>query len=79
MQPKARAGIYVGRNDISGSHRVLVKNLKRWDVVDSVHIQVHERELGMPAVLANGRRLAAEASAPVAPAVGLSSYPAPGH
>ncbi len=30
--------------------------------MDSVHIQVHERELGMPAVLANERRLAAEAS-----------------
>ncbi len=62
LQLKARAGIYIGRNvqnDISGSHRVLVKNPKRWDVVDmdSVHIQVHERELEMPAVLANERRL----------------------
>ncbi len=75
-QPNADAGcasdtsVCSLRNDISGSHRIVVKNPKRWDVVDSVHIQVHERELGMPAVqLANERRLAAESSAPAAPVV----------
>ena len=38
------------------SHRVLVKNPTRWDIVDAVHVIVHERELGMPALLAGERR-----------------------
>jgi hypothetical protein len=55
LQPKARAGVYIGYHDISDSHRVLVKNQTRFAIVDSVHVQVHERELGMPAVLAGER------------------------
>jgi len=62
LQPKARAGVYVGRNDISGSHRVLVKNPQRWDIVDAIHVQFHEQELGMPAVLADERRPATVAA-----------------
>ena len=46
----------MGENDISSSHRILAKNPTRWDIVDSVHVQVHERQLGMPAVLAGKRR-----------------------
>ena len=65
LEPKARAGVYVGYHDISDSHRVLVKNQTRFDIVDSVHVQVHERELGMPAVLAGERaRLSPVASRP---------------
>ena len=36
LEPKARAGVYVGYHDISNSHRVLVKNQTRFDIVDSV-------------------------------------------
>jgi hypothetical protein len=43
LEPKARAGVYVGYHDISDSHRVLVKNQTRFDIVDSVHVQVGTR------------------------------------
>ena len=59
----------MGRNDTSGSHRVLVKNPQRWDIVDAIHVQFHDQELGMPAVLADERRPAIVA----VPAVPLST------
>ena len=43
LEPKARAGVYIGYHDISDSHRVLVKNQTRFDIVDSVHVQVGTR------------------------------------
>ena len=56
-------------HDISDSHRVLVKNQTRFDIVDSVHVQVHERELWMPAVLAGERaRLSPVAAGAAGPA-----------
>ena len=43
LEPKARAGVYVGYHDISDSHRVLVKNQTRFDIVDSVHVHTCTR------------------------------------
>ncbi len=50
LDPKSRAGIYVGHSDLSDSFRVLVRNPTRWDIVDSVHCTFHESELGITAV-----------------------------
>lgn len=79
LEPKARAGVYVGHHDLSDSHRILVKNQTRFDIVDSVHVQVHERELGMPAVLAGERaRLSPSTGpAPVSSTSSARSVPTP--
>ena len=81
LEPKARAGVYVGYHDISDSHRVLVKNQTRFDIVNSIHVQVHERELGMPAVLAGERarlsHVAARVARPAPAPVPAAPAPAP--
>ena len=45
LDDKARVGIYVGHNTLSNSHRVLLRNSTRWDVVDTIHCTIDESAL----------------------------------
>lgn len=50
MDAKSRTGIYVGHSELSNSHRVLVRNSNRWDVVDTIHCDIDESTLGSTVV-----------------------------
>jgi hypothetical protein len=80
LDPKSRAGIYVGHSDLSDSYRVLVRNTNRWDMVDSIHCTFHESECGMAAPGSTAATPAAAppaASPPAAPAAAAPTRPPP--
>lgn len=50
LDDKSRVGIYVGHNTLSNSHRVLLLNKNRWDVVDTIHCRINENVKGISAL-----------------------------
>ena len=88
LEPRARAGVYVGHSDLSDSHRVLVRNATRWDVVETIHCTVDEAVPGLPVAAEAGGATqgvatsqsttpASTASAPARATSATASAPAP--
>ena len=72
LDDKARVGIYVGHNTLSNSHRVLLRNSTRWDVVDTIHCTIDESALASNTIdakaVAEADQLPVLATPPVADA-----------